>query len=121
MSGSVKRNDCDRVLCLAQATQVCTAEQQQYVRLSVAADLDVLPVVGMHELDATNSLLLALVWVGDKGAGLQCTTVDPHKSQCTLHAQYSFSPHGVVRGWHAAAGLIPKMATRKCIIHKYLW
>ncbi|KAA6417931.1 MAG: hypothetical protein FRX49_12089 [Trebouxia sp. A1-2] len=49
------------------ATQVGTANQQQDVGLSAAADLDVLSVVGMHELDATNTLLLALVRVGDKG------------------------------------------------------
>ncbi len=36
----------------------------------VSADLDVLSVVGMHKLDATNSLLLALVGIGHKGAGL---------------------------------------------------
>jgi len=65
------------------------------VGLSVEADLDVLSVVGMHELDATNPLLLALIRVGHKGASLQCTTVDPHKSECTLHAQYKLRPHGV--------------------------
>lgn len=95
LSGLVQRNGCDHGFSVAQATQVCMAEQQWNVGLSVAADLDVLSVVGMHELDATNSLLLALVRVGHKGAGLQCTTVDPHKSQCALHAQYNFSPHGV--------------------------
>ena len=89
------KNGCDYGLCVAQATQVGTANQQQDVGLSAAADLDVLSVVGMHELDATNTLLLALVRVGDKGAGLQCATVDPHKSQCTLHAQKHFSPQGV--------------------------
>ncbi len=78
--------------------------------LSVAANLDVLSVVGMHELDATNSLLLALVWVGDKGASLQCTTVDPHKSECTLHDR---TPLVYMKG------LTFTMATRKCIIHMW--
>ena len=73
---------------------MCREEQQWNVGLSVAADLDVLSVVGMHELDATNSLLLPLVRVGNKGAGLQCTTVDPHKSERTLHAHYTFGLHG---------------------------
>lgn len=68
-------------------------------------DLDILSVVGMHELDATNTLLLALVRVGHKGAGLQRTTVDPHKSECSLHAQYSFSAHGV-----SSAGMLLKVS-----------
>lgn len=48
------------------------------------ADLDVFSVVGMHELDPANPLLLTLVRVGHICACLQNTTVDPHKGQCAL-------------------------------------
>lgn len=47
--------------------------------------LDVFPVVGMHELNAPNPLLLALVGVGYKGTCLQSPTVNPDKGQGTLH------------------------------------
>ena len=50
-----------------------------------AIDLDVFSVVSMHELDAPNPLLLALVGVAHKSSCLQGATVDPHKCQSALH------------------------------------
>lgn len=46
--------------------------------------LDVFSVVGVHELDAPNPLLLALVGVGHKSACLQGATVNSDKRQSPL-------------------------------------
>ena len=50
--------------------------------------LNVLPIVGVHELDAPNPLLFALVGVGHKGACLQGPTVDSDKSQSALNNEH---------------------------------